>query len=214
VKNIHILTLLVLIITSCSLPNQQPKTSTETQPVLEKQTLQISKCDLKPITIPTLPAVIPEYGQLDKATGLHVTGTAQVIDLASYRLKVTGLVEQPLSLQYDQLRCLPKVTAKPELKCSGIVVGFVDTANWSGVPIAEVLKLARPLPQAKTMTLVAADGYKLDIDLETAMKPENFLAYELEGKPVPVLHGFPLRAVFPGRPGSIWVKWLVELKIS
>jgi sulfite dehydrogenase len=64
------------------------------------------------------------------------------------------------------------------------------------------------------MALIAVGGYKLDIDLETALKPENFLAYEWEGQPVPILNGFPLRAVFPGRPGSIWVKGLVELKLS
>jgi len=174
----------------------------------------IPDCDLTPIKVPKMPAVIPEYMQLDRETGLHMTGTPQEIDFKSYRLQVTGLVENPLSLQYDELRCLPKVTAAPPLKCTGIFEDFVDTANWSGVTIAEILKLAQPLPGAKSISMVSADGYKVTVDLETAMKPENYLAYELEGQPLPVLHGFPLRSVFPAKEGSHWVKWLVEIKVD
>jgi DMSO/TMAO reductase YedYZ molybdopterin-dependent catalytic subunit len=171
-------------------------------------------CGLAPIKVPKMPKVIPEYMQLDRETGLHVTGTPQEIDFKSYRLQVTGLVEKPLSLQYDELRCLPKVTAAPPLKCSGIFEDWVDTATWSGVTIAEVLKLAHPLPEAQSISMISADGYKVTVDLETAMKSENFLAYELEGQPLPVLHGFPLRSVFPAREGSNWVKWLVEININ
>jgi len=174
----------------------------------------IPDCGLTPIKVPKMPAVIPEYMQLDRETGLHMTGTPQEIDFKSYRLQVTGLVENPLSLQYDELRCLPKVTAAPPLKCTGIFEDFVDTANWSGVTIAEILKLAQPLPGAKSISMVSADGYKVTVDLETAMKPENYLAYELEGQPLPVLHGFPLRSVFPAKEGSHWVKWLVEIKVD
>jgi sulfite oxidase len=46
------------------------------------------------------------------------------------------------------------------------------------------------------------------------LNPENFLAYELEGKPLPVLHGFPLRAIFPTKDGNSWVKWLVEINVQ
>jgi DMSO/TMAO reductase YedYZ molybdopterin-dependent catalytic subunit len=174
----------------------------------------VPACDLKPIKVPKMPAVIPEYMQLDRETGLHMTGTPQEIDLKTYRFLVTGLVEKPLSLRYDELRCLPKVTATPPLKCTGIFEDFVDTATWSGVPIAEILKLARPLPEAKSIYLVSADGYKVTVDLETAMKPENYLAYEWEGQPLPVLHGFPLRSVFPAKEGSHWVKWLVKINVN
>ena len=174
----------------------------------------VTDCGLPPIKVPKMPAVIPEYMQLDRETGLHMTGTPQEIDLKDYRFVVTGLVEKPLSLQYDELRCLPKVTAAPPLKCTGIFEDWVDTATWSGVTIAEILKLARPLSEAKSITMVSADGYKVTVDLETAMKPENYLAYELEGQPLPVLHGFPLRSVFPAKEGSHWVKWLVEISVN
>ena len=186
-RNILISILLLLLLSACS------------GAAARQVDRVVPDCDPTPIKVPKMPAVIPEYMQLDRETGLHMTGTPQEIDLRSYRLLVTGLVDKPLSLQYDELRCLPKVTAAPPLKCSGIFEDWVDTATWSGVTFAEVLKLAGPLPEAKTLTMVSADGYKVTVDLETAMKPENYLAYELEGQPLPVLHGFPLRSVFPAK---------------
>jgi DMSO/TMAO reductase YedYZ molybdopterin-dependent catalytic subunit len=210
-RNKLILTFLLLFLSSCSTANQPEVAATIAPQVEQITTPAVPSCGLNPIVVPTLPSVIPGYTEIDTATGLHMTGTPQVIDFPSYRFTVTGLVEKPISLQYDELRCLPKVTASPRLVCSGY---FVDEATWSGVPINEILKLARPTPQARTVTLISADGYKMEIDLLTAENPENFLAYELEGKPVPVLHGFPLRAVFPEKDGLYWAKWLVGIKVS
>lgn len=166
---------------------------------------------LEPITVPTLPADIPSYTDVDPATGLHMTGTPQVIDLAGYRLKVFGKVDRELSLTYDEIRVLPKVTARPNLVCPGF---FQDTATWSGAPIEAVLEMSGVQPDAQRIILRSADGYGTTISLEDARDPANFLAYELEGEPVPVLHGFPLRAVFPEKYGSYWVKWLVEIEVE
>ena len=206
-----ILTILLLFIAACAPAKSLSGVTAVTQPAATLASPQVPNCNPAPIIVPSLPSVIPGIAELDPVTGLHMTGTPQVIDLPSYRLLVTGLVEQPLSLKYDDLRCLPKVTASPELICPG---SFSDTASWSGVPIAEVLKLARPKPEAQTISLISADGYQVPIDLNMAMDPKNFLAYELEGQPLPVLHGFPLRAVLPGTIGGEWVKWLVEINVN
>lgn len=123
-----------------------------------------------------------------------MTGIAQQIDLASYRLKVSGMVDHPLSLTYDDLRCMPKVTNNPELICPGV---FVDRATWTGVPIQYVLDLAGVQPEATELTLVSADGYEVRLPIDTASAEKNFLAYEVNGDLLPVLHGFPLRVVFP-----------------
>jgi DMSO/TMAO reductase YedYZ molybdopterin-dependent catalytic subunit len=167
--------------------------------------------ELQPVTVPTLPAQIPARNAVDPATGLHVTGTPQVIDLASYRLKVEGKVTRPLSLTYDDLRRLPKVTATPTLNCPGF---FTDIATWSGVPLATILAMAGVQPDATQIHMGAADGYFYEFSLDQALKPENFLAYEWEGQPLPVLHGFPVRAVIPDQPGSAWVKWLVLIHVE
>ena len=167
--------------------------------------------DLEPVVVPTLPDVIPGYTEVDPATGLHVTGTPIVIDLASYRLKVTGKVTHELSLAYDDLRRLPKVTATPRLVCPGL---FEDTAAWSGVPLATILEMAEVQPDATEIKMTAADGYWVYLDIEDALEPQNFLAYELMDQPLPVLHGFPLRAVLPDHQGNRWVKWLVEIEVE
>jgi DMSO/TMAO reductase YedYZ molybdopterin-dependent catalytic subunit len=49
--------------------------------------------------------------------------------------------------------------------------------------------------------------------MEHAVSGTSFLAYELRGEPVPILHGFPVRAAFPGQPGFYWVKWLVKIEV-
>ena len=167
--------------------------------------------DLKPIVVPTLPAEIPAYGAVDPATGLHVTGTPKVIDLTSYRLKVDGKVTRPLSLSYDDIRRLPKVTATPDLVCAG---AFIDTTTWSGVPLKTILEMAGLQPDAKQIRMNAADDYSFVLSLSNALEPENFLAYEWNGQPLPVLHGFPLRAVIPGQNGDAWVKWLLEIVVQ
>jgi DMSO/TMAO reductase YedYZ molybdopterin-dependent catalytic subunit len=167
--------------------------------------------DVEPIVVPTLPAEIPGYTEVDPATGLHVTGTPQVIDLADYRLKVTGKVNEELDLTYDEVRSLPKVTATPTLICPGV---FEDTTTWSGATLETILGMAGLQPEAKKIKMKAADGYWVYLSLEEALRPENFLAYEWMGQPLPVLHGFPLRAVVPDKPGSSWVKWLLEIEVE
>ena len=209
-RNSLILTFLLLILGACTPGNSSFNSNPDSQPAVLEATLAVPDCGIQPIKVPAKPKEIPASTQLDEATGLHVTGIAPEIDFSAYRLAVSGLVEQPLSLQYDELRCLPKVTADPLLVCRGF---FEDQASWSGAPIAEILKLAKPLPQATTVALISADGFKKEISLEDALNPENFLAYEWEGQPLPILHGFPLRAVIPAEEGNFWVKWLVEINV-
>jgi DMSO/TMAO reductase YedYZ molybdopterin-dependent catalytic subunit len=166
---------------------------------------------LEPVVAPTLPAEIPGYTELDPATGLHMTGTPQVIDLATYRLTVEGKVSNPLSLSYDDLRRLPKVTASPSLVCVGF---FNDVANWSGASLQTILEMAGVDPSAERIKMKAADGYSSVLTLEDALRPANFLAYELEGEPLPALHGFPVRAVIPAKYGYAWVKWLLTIVVE
>ncbi|HSQ37796.1 MAG TPA: molybdopterin-dependent oxidoreductase [Acidimicrobiia bacterium] len=169
------------------------------------------ECPPPPITTPTLPEQIPGYTEVDPATGLHVTGTPIEVDLSTYRLEVTGRVERPLSLTYDELRCLPKVEASPELVCPGY---FVDVACWAGAPLREVLEAAGASNAATFLRLLSADGYSQSIELSEDLLAAAFLAYELEGDPLPILHGFPVRFVWPGHSGNDWVKWLVAIEVG
>ena len=167
-------------------------------------------CALPAVVAPT-PSANPGYTNLDADTGLHVTGQAQTLDLATYRLKVSGRVNNPLELTYDELRCLPKLNCRCTITCPGF---FVDTADWAGASLAGLLRLADVQREARSVELVGADGYSTSITLDEALADDNFLAYEWAGQPVPVLHGFPVRAVFPRLTGGSWVKWLTEIRIK
>jgi Oxidoreductase molybdopterin binding domain len=165
---------------------------------------------LPTVVVPT-PIPYPGYAQQEPDTGLHVTSGALQVDLASYRLKVSGLVDQPLSLSYDDLRCLPKVQAQVRLECPGF---FVDTTTLAGPTLASVIALAGPRPEVARVTLTSVNGYSTQFSLAEAQAEENFLAYQWREEPLPPSHGFPLRAALPSKPGSAWVKWLEEIQLS
>lgn len=167
-------------------------------------------CSLPSLVVPPTPSKIPGYAQLDPSTGLHVTGTMQSINLGTYKLEVTGKVERPLKLGYDELRCMPRVSGRPVLVCPGF---FTDTASWAGVPLKYVVDLAGVKPGAAGVRLLGADKYTASLPMDVAMKAGNFLAYEWEGHALPRLHGFPLRAVLPGLEGNQWVKWIVRIEV-
>ena len=183
-------------------------TSTPTQPPLI-ETSPIA-CTLPTVISPTLPADIPGYTQRDPSTGLHITGKYVVIDLESYHLEVTGMVDHPLKLSYEDLRCLPRIETSAPILCPGF---FEDHANWAGASLASVLELAKVQDRATNIRLVSADGYSVTLPIATVQSGQNFLAYEWNGEPLPILHGFPVRAIFPGMVGGYWIKWLVKIEV-
>ena len=172
---------------------------------------ELVKCPLPTVVAPPTPVATLAFSSLDPATGLHVTGRAQVIDLASYRLVVSGKVDHPLQLTYDEIRCLPTIETQAPLICVGV---FEDEATWSGAQMRAVLDLAGPQADAKNIHLVSADRYHIVVPLDTAREAQNLLAYEVDGQTLPVLHGFPLRAVFPDMTGGKWLKWLIEIEVE
>lgn len=219
-KKRTILIIFSMIILSACAPTPNPMTTpaptfieipTSTALPTAKEGSLPAVCELSPVIAPTLPAVIPEFGEMDESTGLHISGTALEIKLEDYRLKVSGKVKYPLNLTYDELRCMPKVTMEPVLVCVGV---FEDVAQWSGVPLSYILGLAGIQDGAKSVRLLSGDGYRVSYAVEEALKEDIYLAYEWEGKPLPILHGFPVRAVAPTRTGSYWLKWLVEITVD
>lgn len=168
-------------------------------------------CTLPTIIPPTALANPPGYAELDPVTGLHVTGQAPAVDLDSYRLVITGKVERPLALTFDDLRCMPHQTVTCTLVCPGL---FEDTGSWGGASFSDVLGMAGILPEATYLRLISADDYSTFVSLTAAQSRRNLLAYEWEGELLPVLHGFPVRAVFPYLEGNRWAKWLVRIEVD
>ncbi len=167
-------------------------------------------CSLPPAVRPTA-VPYPGYTQLEPETGLHVTGPAQEIDPASYRLRVIGLVAQPLSLTFDDIRCLPKVQGHVWLTCPGF---FTDETDLAGVTFADLFALVGPQPQATRVRLTSIEGYSVLFSLNEVLAVGNFLAYQWKDELLPSSHGFPLRAVFPRQSGGNWVKWITQIELS
>lgn len=157
------------------------------------------------------------------------------VDPARWTLRVEGEVEQPLALSLDDLRRLPPVTQDVALECAGNgrafhrprasgiqwEYGAVGNARWTGVRLADVLALARPRPAGRHVAFDGADrppteqapDFIRSVPLWKAREPHTMLALEMNGAPLPVLHGGPVRVIVPGFIGSASIKWLERILV-
>jgi DMSO/TMAO reductase YedYZ molybdopterin-dependent catalytic subunit len=133
----------------------------------------------------------------------------------TWKLTIHGLVEQPLQLSLDELKALPSYEAYVTFTCISNEIGgdLIGNAMWKGVSLQHLLALARVKPEARKVIFRADDGYSTGVPLERCLRPQTFLAYELNGKALPDKHGFPLRAVIPGYYGMKQPKWLTEIDV-
>ena len=132
------------------------------------------------------------------------------VDVSRWRLQVTGLVERPLTFSYDEFTALPSVEEYVTLECISNEVGgdLISNALWRGVPLKEVLNRAGVKPQAREVVSFASDGYTESLPVESAMRDEVLVAYQMNGEPLPDEHGFPARLLIPDRYGMKSTKWV------
>jgi DMSO/TMAO reductase YedYZ molybdopterin-dependent catalytic subunit len=209
--------LLVMLVTSlvasCQPVSGEPQPDTSITPAPES----VSPAEPPPDTNVTAapetvsPATQNSTVQLTPIEKLHVTGPAQDVDISNYRLTISGLVEKPLSLTYQDILEYPSVTEIGVVDCPGF---FVDIAEWTGVPLNTILAEAGLISGASQVTFYALDGYQQKISLEDVNKYGVFLAYKVNGQTLPPEHGFPFRVVNNGTIGAGWVKWLESIKVD
>jgi DMSO/TMAO reductase YedYZ molybdopterin-dependent catalytic subunit len=151
-----------------------------------------------------------------------------------WSVKVDGEVERPLTISLDELKKMGRATVTVTLECAGNGRAFFDppvagiqwekgavgTARWTGVRLSDLLGKAGVKPIGKYVLLGGADkpvgnmpDFMRNVPLDKAMHPDTILAYEMNGEPVPALHGFPLRAIIPGWEGAYAVKWLNHVQV-
>jgi DMSO/TMAO reductase YedYZ molybdopterin-dependent catalytic subunit len=135
-----------------------------------------------------------------------------VFDPATWRLRIGGLVEQPVSLTYAQLRALPRVEQVSDFHC---VTGWtVNNVRWGGVRMHDVLAAAKPSVSAHALEFVSMEVPYTDyLTLQQASIRDVMLAYEMDGKPLPREHGAPVRLIIPQMYGYKNVKWLQGINL-
>ncbi|ASJ12716.1 molybdopterin-dependent oxidoreductase [Thermococcus thioreducens] len=123
-------------------------------------------------------------------------------------IQVTGLVERPYNLTYDELSKLPSKEVEAALYCVGEPGKVRKNGTWKGVPLKTVLELAKPAGGAYKVALYASDGFTTDFYLDTVMREEDIIiAYELNGEPITP------RIVAPGRWGYKWIKYPTKIEL-
>jgi DMSO/TMAO reductase YedYZ molybdopterin-dependent catalytic subunit len=141
-----------------------------------------------------------------------VSGSFPSFDEKTWRLKIGGHVERPVSLSYSDILSLPKVEQVSTFHC---VTGWtVTNVRWGGVRMKDVLDLAKPKASAHALEFQSAEPQYVDgLTFEQAGLHDVMLAYELNGAPLPREHGAPMRLVIPEMYGYKNVKWLAGINL-
>ncbi|TWD82311.1 molybdenum-dependent oxidoreductase-like protein [Kribbella amoyensis] len=171
--------------------------------------------------------------------GLHYVLVHYDIPLtnaATWQLTVDGCVEQPLSFGLTSLRAMGRKTVRVTLECAGNgratlhprpisqpwLTEAVGTAEWTGVPLADLLQAAGVREDAVDVVFTGADhgvermveqDYQRGLTVAEALDSGAIVAWEMNGMPLPPQHGYPLRLVVPGWYGMASVKWLRSIEL-
>ena len=142
---------------------------------------------------------------------LHAGGVPRV-DLGSWRLRVTGEVEQEVELTWDELNALPRSSTTQDIHCVTRWSRF-DT-SFEGVHWRELAKLCRPKPTARFAIAHAEAGYTENLPLAALDEENALVVYEADGEPLTAEHGGPVRLVVPSRYFWKSAKWLKGIELT
>ncbi|MBW3623397.1 MAG: sulfite oxidase-like oxidoreductase [Armatimonadetes bacterium] len=144
-----------------------------------------------------------ERGEDRLPPGQHLTTKFPILDLGykppirleEFTLPITGEVENPVTLDWPALTALPSVTRTLDFHC--VTRWSQYDITWKGVPFAAICDLVKPKESARFVLQYGRDGYSTNLPLEEMLMPDVMVAYELEGEPVPLDHGGPVRILVP-----------------
>ena len=142
-----------------------------------------------------------------------------VIDPPTWSLRITGMVQNPIQINYAELIAKPLVEHMTTLTCVSNEVGgdLAGNALWLGYPVRELLAEAKPLAGADMVLSKSHDGWTASTPLSALTDPnrEAMLAIGMNGEPLPIEHGFPVRMVVPGLYGYVSAtKWVTSLRVT
>jgi DMSO/TMAO reductase YedYZ molybdopterin-dependent catalytic subunit len=138
-------------------------------------------------------------------------GSIPVFNPQTWDFRVTGLVENPVMLSWEEFNRLPQIEITTDIHCVTRWSRFDN--RWQGVPFTEVMKLAMPRPDARFVMVLAEQGFTANVPLEDLMRPTTLFAFKHDGEPLAPEHGYPLRLIVPHLYFWKSVKWVRGLEL-
>lgn len=162
------------------------------------------------------PGTRPEYTPLDEHYRIDISSRPPVIDSGEWRLDVTGLVDNPVSLSltdlYDKFERVDRFIT---LSCISNRIGgtLISTTKWSGFLMSDFLELVQPQADAVALKITGADNFDEYVMLDVINADDRIMfAYEWDDQPLKQKHGFPLRIYIPDRYGMKQPKWIESIE--
>ena len=161
---------------------------------------------------PEIAPRIPPGQRLVKTWPVLHYGPIPTFDGQNWDLELGGLVENPVTLSYQQLRDLPNVTVDADMHC---VTGWTTLDNtWTGVSFRTLKELAKPSPEARWVVAHCQYGYTSNLSLDAMDDDDVLVAWGNHGRDLEPEHGWPLRLVVPGKYFWKSAKWLRGIELS
>ena len=135
----------------------------------------------------------------------------QDVDIDDYTLTVTGLVDTPLELTYEQVLAREQYKKVVTLNC---VEGWSVDILWEGVRVADLLDQAGADADARVIIFRAQDGYSTSLPADFIRDNDILMAYKMNGIDLPAERGFPFQLVAEEKWGYKWIKWITEIEVS
>ena len=208
-----------LVLGGCDRLSQSPSfrriLSSAEQLTYRAQRLIVGQALAREFTTADLSPVFRSNGTARPSSALYNQLLAD--NFVDWRLTVGGLVNRPSTFSLAELRALP---ARTQITRHDCVEGWSAIGQWTGVPLGSLLTQAQLAPGARFVVLFSADelergdgGYYESIDLMDAFHPQTLLAYELNGRPLPVANGAPLRLRVERQLGYKQAKYLMRIEV-
>jgi DMSO/TMAO reductase YedYZ molybdopterin-dependent catalytic subunit len=170
---------------------------------------------MSPSTIQLNSVEVKEYQGQNLSSVASIPETSikgpQHVNISSYRLEVTGLVQKPQNYTYDQVKSLQNYKKVVTLHC---VEGWDATILWQGVLVSDILNQSKPLPNANTVIFYAVDGYSTSFPLNYFQDNQILMAYKNNNITITPQNGFPFQLVAESKWGYKWIKWINKIELS
>jgi len=178
--------------------------------------LLVAGCAPKPVGGPLPSAEVRDYKgkRLDSVNDFRENSIKgpQHVDIATYKLKLGGLVDTPIDYTYADV--LSKETTYTKVVRLDCVEGWSVTILWEGVLLSDLIDHSKASAEATTVVFKAVDGYTTSLPLDYVRTHKILLAYKMNGITIPEERGYPFMVVAEDHWGYKWAKWVTEIELS